>query len=77
MDNILKVINLILVAVVIGSAFKLINQRYLARNYYMQLSQIDYNLGTMFQPVNKAMKIALEEVLHYYAYRPFPENFNK
>jgi Fe-S-cluster containining protein len=45
--------------------------------YYMQLSQIDYNLGTMFQPVNKAMKTALEEVLHYYAYRPFPENFNK
>jgi|GEM_PF-1676492 len=40
MDNVLKVLNLILVAIVIGTAFKLVNQRYLARNYYMQLSQL-------------------------------------
>lgn len=43
--------------------------------YYMQLSQIDFKLGNVFLPVNKAMKTALEEVLHYYAYRPFPENY--
>lgn len=42
--------------------------------YYMQLSQIDFKLGNTFQPVNKAMKIALEEVLQYYAYRDFPDN---
>lgn len=41
--------------------------------YYMQLSQIDFKLGNVFLPVNKAMKVALEEVLHYYAYRDFPE----
>ncbi len=41
--------------------------------YYMQLSQIDFKLGNEFLPVNKAMKAALEEVLHYYAYRDFPE----
>ena len=43
--------------------------------HYMQLSQIDFKLGNTFQPVNKAMKTALEEVLHYYAYRDFPENY--
>jgi len=45
--------------------------------YYMQLSQIDFKLGTIFQPVNQAMKTALEEILHYYAYRPFPDNYKK
>jgi uncharacterized protein len=45
--------------------------------YYMQLSQIDFKLGNTFQPVNKAMKTALEEVLQYYAYRDFPENYKK
>jgi cell division protein FtsL len=40
MDNLLKVLNLILVAIILGSAFKLVNQRYQARNYYMQLSQL-------------------------------------
>lgn len=43
--------------------------------YYMQLSQIDFRMGNVFVPVNKAMKLALEEVLQYYAYRPFPENY--
>lgn len=45
--------------------------------YYMQLSHIDFKLGNIFQPVNIAMKTALEEVLHYYAYRDFPENYKK
>lgn len=43
--------------------------------YYMQLSQIDFKLGNVFLPINKALKIALEEVLQYYAYRPFPANY--
>ncbi|AUR51147.1 cell division protein FtsL [Aquella oligotrophica] len=40
MDNVLKLFNLLLVAILIGSAFKLINQRFQARSYYMQLSQL-------------------------------------
>lgn len=42
-------------------------------NYYMQLAQIDLRLGVILLPINKALKIAIEEVLHYYAYRPFPD----
>ncbi len=42
-------------------------------DYYMQLSQIDFHLGNKILPVNKALKMALEEVLQYYAYRPFPD----
>ena len=42
-------------------------------DYYMQLAQIDYRLATTMLPINKALKIAIEEVLHYYAYRPFPD----
>jgi Fe-S-cluster containining protein len=42
-------------------------------DYYMQLNQIDFTLGNIVIPVNKALKMALEEVLQYYAYRPFPE----
>jgi Fe-S-cluster containining protein len=41
--------------------------------YYMQLNQIDFNLGNMIVPINKALKMALEEVLQYYAYRPSPD----
>ncbi len=41
--------------------------------YYMQLYQIDFKLGNLILPVNKALKMALEEVLQYYAYRTFPE----
>lgn len=41
-------------------------------DYYMQLSQIDFRLATTILPINEALKIAIEEVLHYYAYRPFP-----
>ncbi|MBD1262122.1 YkgJ family cysteine cluster protein [Maribacter polysiphoniae] len=42
--------------------------------YYMQLNQIDFHLGNIILPVNKALKMALEEVLQYYAYRPMPVN---
>ena len=45
--------------------------------YYMQLNQIDFNLGNMILPINKALKMALEEVLQYYAYRSFPKDFKK
>lgn len=41
-------------------------------DYYMQLSQIDNRLATTLLPINQALKIAIEEILHYYAYRPFP-----
>jgi hypothetical protein len=41
-------------------------------DYYMQLSQIDYGLATTVLPINDALKRAIEEVLQYYAYRPFP-----
>ncbi len=41
--------------------------------YYMQLNQIDYQLGSKMVPVNKALKMALEEVLQYYTYRPLPD----
>lgn len=40
--------------------------------YYMRLAQIDLRMGVILLPVNEALKIAIEEVLHYYAYRPFP-----
>lgn len=43
-------------------------------DYYMQLAQIDYKLATTMLPINKALKMALEEVLQYYAYRPFPSD---
>ncbi|MFT4736516.1 MAG: Fe-S-cluster containining protein [Cyclobacteriaceae bacterium] len=37
--------------------------------YYMQLSQIDFELGKVIVPINTALKMALEEVLHYFMYR--------
>lgn len=42
-------------------------------DYYMQLNQIDYQMGSKIVPVNKALKLALEEVLQYYTYRPLPD----
>lgn len=42
-------------------------------DYYMKLAQIDYRLATTIIPINRALKMAIEEVLHYYAYRPFPD----
>lgn len=46
-------------------------------NYYMQLNQIDFHLGNQMLPVNKALKMAIEEILQYYAYRPFPSGLEK
>jgi len=42
-------------------------------DYYMRLAQIDFKMGNAFLPINEALKRAIEEVLHYYAYRPFPK----
>tara|TARA_R110002051_G_scaffold324168_1_gene420316 strand:+ start:434 stop:1042 length:609 start_codon:yes stop_codon:yes gene_type:complete len=44
-------------------------------DYYMNLSQIDFKLGNIIVPINQALKMAIEEVLQYYAYRPFPSGF--
>jgi hypothetical protein len=41
-------------------------------HYYTRLSQIDNRLAVTSIPINEALKMAIEEVLHYYAYRPFP-----
>ncbi|MEB8346233.1 YkgJ family cysteine cluster protein [Flavobacteriaceae bacterium KMM 6898] len=41
-------------------------------DYYMNLSQIDFRMGNIIVPINQALKMAIEEVLQYYAYRPFP-----
>jgi hypothetical protein len=41
-------------------------------DYYMQLTQIDNRLAITLLPINEALKMAIEAVLHYYAYRPFP-----
>ena len=38
-------------------------------HYYMRLSQIDFHLGNTIVPINTALKLAIEEVLHYYSYR--------
>ena len=46
-------------------------------DYYMQLNQIDFQLGKLILPINKALKMALEEVLQYYAYRDFPETLRE
>lgn len=42
--------------------------------YYMRLNEIDYKLGSKLLPINKALKMALEVVLQYYAYRPLPNS---
>ncbi len=44
-------------------------------DYYMNLSQIDFKLGNLILPINKALKFAIEEVLQYYSYRDFPKGF--
>ena len=46
-------------------------------DYYLKLAQIDFGLGQKILPINKAMKVALEEVLQYYSYRPFPINWKR
>ena len=40
-------------------------------DYYKQLMQIDFRLGNQILPINQAIIAAIEEVLSYYAYRPF------
>lgn len=42
-------------------------------DYYKRLIQIDFKLANQFLPINEAIREALETVLHYYAYRPFPK----
>lgn len=39
--------------------------------YYQKLMQIDFQLARDILPINKAIKIALETVMQYYAYRPY------
>lgn len=41
-------------------------------DYYMLLAQIDYKRETTIRIINDALKIAIEEFLHYYPYRPSP-----
>ncbi len=41
-------------------------------DYYKKLMQIDFKLANQYLPVNEAISLALETVLSYYAYRPFP-----
>ena len=41
--------------------------------YYMQLNQIDFFLGNKIVPINTALRMALEEVIQYYTYRPLPD----
>lgn len=43
-------------------------------DYYKKLLQIDFRLGGEMLPVNKAIRSAIETVLHHYAYRPFPRS---
>lgn len=42
-------------------------------DYYKNLMQIDFHMGNKIMPINKAILEALEIVLSYYAYRPFPK----
>jgi uncharacterized protein len=44
--------------------------------YYSRMASIDSDLTREFYPINTAIKKAIEEVLHYYAYRParFPKS---
>ena len=46
-----------------GESIPLMNQ------YYMQLHGIDRELTKQFYPINRAITLAIEEVLNYYAYR--------
>ena len=41
--------------------------------YYMRLMAIDPDLGRQFYPINKALKLAIEMVMHHYAYDDRPE----
>src|SRR5260221_11958013 len=37
--------------------------------YYMQLASIDFEMAREYYPINKAIRKAIEMVLHFYAYR--------
>jgi hypothetical protein len=39
-------------------------------DYYKRLSQIDYGLANEMLPINAAIRRAIQEVVHYYTYRP-------
>jgi len=41
-------------------------------DYYQKLMQIDFRLAKDMMPINDAIQAALEAVMQYYAYRPFP-----
>ncbi len=43
-------------------------------NYYQRLSQIDFKLANSMLPINEAIQVAIQEVMQYYSYRPFPKN---
>ncbi|WPP51568.1 YkgJ family cysteine cluster protein [Catalinimonas niigatensis] len=42
------------------------------RNYYYRLCNIEPRLTDKFYPINKAIGLAIEEVLAYYSYRSLP-----
>lgn len=41
--------------------------------YYMRLLAIDPDLARHFYPINKAIRLAIEVVMHHYAYQEDPE----
>jgi uncharacterized protein len=45
--------------------------------YYQKIANIDFRLGSEFVPINQALIMAIEEILHYYTYRPFPRHLKK
>lgn len=46
----------------------------LVGKYYMRLVSVDPELGRTLYPINTAIRKAIEEVLHYYAYRKIEED---
>lgn len=45
--------------------------------YYERIFRVVPKYAHQLMPINKALKLALEEVLHHYAYRPFPYRYRK
>ncbi len=43
----------------------------IGRDYYMQMTAIDFTLANEFYPINQAISRAIETVLSYYSYRTF------
>ncbi len=46
-------------------------------DYYQKIANIDFEMGSEFVPVNRALIMAIEEVLQYYTYRPFPKHLKR